>query len=391
MASSSYIDIPTSSQNAHDAEILIQTYLPSPSNEPFSRQEIPLPLAIPQISFDDRQQSSFARGHSPALGELGLAQQVMLSIVDGLNLAMAASPPIRIVGTSGPVVGYLPYQWAKLSSNSVHVDPQTGNRTIVRSLTDHYIRAANMDVFKPRGLVARICTTSAMLQLTAKSEKPEDTMKKVGRGALAVARHMPITGLIVRQVSKSTKKSNENKKGDVIYQPIGQRRLGLIDGRALPLSTGGSPPHATHIVMQTMSKYGVHLGGTRAEKKEIERKRAMEVFEQVGVLHGNGNIPRIDYSIGKGARAIERAEMRRRQIGGQGRQAGLEMPKGIEGDLLRTWAVDKSLWFVIMSKEKDMEIEDIILAESLANDENINHHVWVGEMMFESEEMLDGN
>lgn len=92
----------------HDADILIQTYLPSSSNGLSGRvQEIPLPLAIPQISFDDREEASFARGHSPALVDLGLTQQIMLNFVDGLNLAMAASPPLRIVGASGPVVGFV--------------------------------------------------------------------------------------------------------------------------------------------------------------------------------------------------------------------------------------------------------------------------------------------
>ncbi|KAJ3981473.1 hypothetical protein F5890DRAFT_1417583 [Lentinula detonsa] len=387
MASSSYPEIPSSSsQITQDAEILVQTYLSHPLNGPSFKQEI-LPLAIPQITFDDHQEASFARGHSPALGEVGLTQQVMLSIIDGLNLAMAANPPIRIVGTSGPVAGYLPYHWAKLPSRSILVDPQTGNRTLARSLTDHYLRAANINVFKPRGLVARICTTSAMLILTTKPEKPDDTMKKVGRGALAVARHMPITGLIVRQVSKS--KANDSKKGEDIYQPIGQRRLGLIDGRALPLSTGGSPPYATQVVMQTMSRYGVHLGGTRAEKRDFEKRRAMECFEEAGVVDGNGY--QVDYSAGKGARAIERAEKRRRQIGGQGRQVRLEMPKGPDGDRLRSWAADRLLWLVIMPAEKDMEIEDVILAESHANEENVSQKIWMGEMTFESEEMLDGN
>ncbi|KAJ3873964.1 hypothetical protein F5051DRAFT_417990 [Lentinula edodes] len=392
MASSSHAENQLYSQISQDADILIKTYLPTLSNGP-SKQEISLPFAIPQISFDDRQESSFARGHCPELGESGFTQQVMLSIVDGLNLAMAASPPIRIVGASGPVVGYLPYHWAKLPSTSMHVDPHTGHRCLARSLTDHYLRTANINIFKPRKLVARICTTSALLILTAKAEKPDDTMKKVGRGALAVARHMPITGLIVRQVSKSKSNENKKQKDEDMYQPIGRRRLSLIEGRALPLSTGGSPPHATHGVMQTMARYGVHLGGTRAEKKEFERRRAMEVFEEAGVTAEgvNNNNYHIDYSMGKGARAIERAERRRRGIGGQGRQVKLEVPTGGEGDLLRTWATDKLLWFVIMPVEKDMEIEDIILAEGAANEENVNHKVWMGEMIFESEEMLDGN
>ena len=37
----------------------------------------------------------------------------------------------------------------------------------------------------------------------------------------------------------------------------------------------------------------------------------------------------------------------------------------------------------------DTDIEDIIIAEDPANEEYVDHNVWMGEMLFESEEMAD--
>ncbi|KAE9402233.1 hypothetical protein BT96DRAFT_1017793 [Gymnopus androsaceus JB14] len=335
------------------------------------------------------EEASFARGHSPALVDLGLTQQIMLNFVDGLNLAMAASPPLRIVGASGPVVVRIAGQ--NLPGNSMQIDPQANNRTLLKSLSDLYLKAANINVFKPRGLVARICTTSAMLILLSKSsrEPSDDAIKKVGRGALTVAQHMPITYLVRQAIKAREAKKLESTKEEALYQPLGQRRLALIEGRALPtLSAGGFPPQTTQSITQITSRCGVSLSGAmREEKKDGERRRAMARFEEAGVSNGNNFI---DHSVGRGARTIARAERRRAQTGGQGRQLRLELPNGDEGALLETWAADRLLWVVIMPVEKDADIEDIIIAEDPANEECVDHSVWMGEMLFESEEMADG-
>ncbi|KAJ3712098.1 hypothetical protein DFJ43DRAFT_1167183, partial [Lentinula guzmanii] len=209
-----------------------------------------------------------------------------------------------------------PYHWAKLPSTSIRVDPQTGNRTLARSLTDHYLRAANINVFKPRGLVARICTTSAMLILTTKPEKLDDTTPYAYHRS-----HRPSGIQILRE-------RQQKRRG---YLPtdwtaeVGFNRM-VVRYRF----RHGSPPYETQVVMQTMSRYGVHLSGTRAENRKgeqwsvLKRLRSwMETVIKLIILLGR-------------VLGLERAEKRRRQIGGQ----------------------DRLLWFVIMPAEKDMEIED---------------------------------
>ncbi|KIK63955.1 hypothetical protein GYMLUDRAFT_40166 [Collybiopsis luxurians FD-317 M1] len=376
-------------QNASNAEVLIQAYLPPSNPSPSLEQKIllPVPFAVPQIRFQEGDEPTFARGHSLALAEVGLDQQLLLNFIDGLNLAMTMSSPLRIVATSGPVVGYVPFNWAKLPDHTIHTDSKNGNRTLFKTPTDYYLRAANLNVFRPRGLVARVCTTSAMLILTRPPEPDDTTLKKVGRNTLTVAKYLPITGLIVRGAMKAMESKN---KSDDTNLPIAQRRLALIEGRALPLLTGGSPPQAKQDVLQRLSHLGATFDDIPAEKKDRERRRAMERFEEVG-LSNTGDSHHVDRSLRKGARAIERAEQRRRQIGGLGRQVKLGLPKGPEGDLLKsdTWATDELLWIVIMSVAKDADVEDIVMAENPANEEQVEYKVWMGEMVYESEEMAD--
>jgi hypothetical protein len=98
----------SSSRHAEDAEILVQAYLPPPGDEPSSHAEsLSPPLAIPQVTSDEPQDAAFPRSYNSAFEEFALNQQVMVSFIDGLNLAMAASPPLRVVGASSTVVGYL--------------------------------------------------------------------------------------------------------------------------------------------------------------------------------------------------------------------------------------------------------------------------------------------
>lgn len=102
----------TGVQLVHDADFLIQTYIPAPSDTetpPYRRDDIPqlLPLCIPRISVSANPASAFARGYNPALDTVGITQEMFLSFIDGLNLAIVASPPLRIVNVVGQLVGFV--------------------------------------------------------------------------------------------------------------------------------------------------------------------------------------------------------------------------------------------------------------------------------------------
>lgn len=91
---------------ARDASVLIQTYLPPDELKeapPYRPDDVPqvLPLCIPRVA------TAFARGYNPELETVGITQAMFLSFIDGLNLAIVASPPLRVVDVVGQVIGLL--------------------------------------------------------------------------------------------------------------------------------------------------------------------------------------------------------------------------------------------------------------------------------------------
>jgi hypothetical protein len=109
-------------QLKRDADILIQHFLPpattKTSNEAGSAYQqppqpedsslpLPLPLCIPQISVSADWDSAFARGYNDHLHSIGISQQMLLNFIDGLNLAIQASPPLRVVSLVGTVIGFV--------------------------------------------------------------------------------------------------------------------------------------------------------------------------------------------------------------------------------------------------------------------------------------------
>ena len=109
-ASSSTRGTSTGIQLLHDTELLIQKYLPVTYEDqpvPQPPTGIPLPICIPQITPGFMQ--PIARGYSPVLGEppIGISQEDFVRFLDGLNMAMTASPPLRIVDVVGMGIGFV--------------------------------------------------------------------------------------------------------------------------------------------------------------------------------------------------------------------------------------------------------------------------------------------
>lgn len=52
-----------------------------------------------------------------------------------------------------------------IAGSGVQTGAKSGMRTLSKTITDRYLRAANLRLFKPRGLSVRICTAAAMHHL----------------------------------------------------------------------------------------------------------------------------------------------------------------------------------------------------------------------------------
>ncbi|KDQ49681.1 hypothetical protein JAAARDRAFT_165374, partial [Jaapia argillacea MUCL 33604] len=384
-------------QLVRDSEYLIQSFLPGEAAPPsYSPTELPLPLCIPQIkgSFD----SPFLRGYNAALGDtVDLTETELLSFIDGLNLAIVASPPLRVVSVAAMGISFVPYHWAIIAGVAVQTAVQTGIHVLSKTLTDRYLRAANLRLFKPRGLSARLCTTEAMLHLIAGAPVKEEsstmkTINKVGRGVGSLLLRLPIpfSSRIVRAISDKPP-TVEVTQGDAKNSII-RRRLALVDGIALPLDLNVPPPEKAQGVMDTMQSWGVKFEGCmsgRQEKKAEEKRRALADRQSAGgsrrQRRAHGPVHTL---IGaretRGERKVKNADLiehwgTKKTVGKESRCER----KAKNADLVEHWGTKTTLWLVILPAEKDEEIEGIEMAEDPENEERVDDRTFQEELELE--------
>ncbi|KAK0448862.1 hypothetical protein EV421DRAFT_2052485 [Armillaria borealis] len=376
----------TGIQLARDAELLIQDFLPAPNEYTGPPRGIPLPLCIPQIAtnFD----SPFSRGYNNVLSEaVDIPQAELLAFIDGLNLAMTASPPLRVVDTAGMIIGLIPYHWTIIAGVAMQTAAQTGMRVLSKTLTDRYLRAANQRLFKPRGLSVRLCTTNAMMRLISNEggEAPKiSMMNKIGRTAGTVLLWLPIpfSSRIVRRISDKPDKiaPSEGPKKNLVLK----RRLQAVEGLALPLELDDiPPPQKPEGMMDKMNEYGVKFDKYRNNKKE--KKNETRRRELARLEAGGSDLSRLE--------RLQRMRIEHNKRRG-GLISGILGPKETRlerrvanADLLEHWGTDKVVWIVIMNEEKDREIEGIEIADSYEDEERIDDNMWNQVMELERDEL----
>lgn len=92
-----------SSEAQEDSEFLVSAFLP-PSTTAISApiSYVELPFCLPQLS--NKYDSPFARGYNAAIQ---IPEGDLLAFIDGLNMAIIASPPLRVVDTVGMILGFV--------------------------------------------------------------------------------------------------------------------------------------------------------------------------------------------------------------------------------------------------------------------------------------------
>ncbi|KAJ7461720.1 hypothetical protein B0H11DRAFT_2198587 [Mycena galericulata] len=269
---------------------------PSPSSS-FTEKPVPKGSSSGiQLSRDaDFLIESFLPAEEPrdntALESVNIPQEQLLAFIDGLNLAMTASPPLRVVNLAGMVIGFVPYHWAMVAGVAIQTAAKTGMRVLSKTLTDRYLRAANLRLFKPRGLSVRICTAAAMQHLVMHTPiaAPPSKLTRFGRGvgSLLMQIPLPITSVVVHAVADAPPKVRAmNPNAGTSKKLLAtQRRVAALDGYALPLDFDMPKPAKAQGAMDTMASWGVKfdswMDGRRQTKAE-ERRLQLEQIEQGG-------------------------------------------------------------------------------------------------------------
>jgi hypothetical protein len=86
-----------------DADLDLLFHQPPPPQ--YATRPLSAPLVVPQDvpKFD----APFVRAYAPDATPSGIDRDEWLAFVDGLNMAMTTSPPLRVVDTAGKILGFM--------------------------------------------------------------------------------------------------------------------------------------------------------------------------------------------------------------------------------------------------------------------------------------------
>jgi hypothetical protein len=112
------------------------------------------PVAIPATSV--ALGSPFLRAYPIELEAYGIPPPEFLSFIDELNRLMVVSPPVRVLGLAGDIVGLVPLATAQMVGGAVSAAATLTTVAMSKGRSELFIRESNQKLFAPRGLKANI-------------------------------------------------------------------------------------------------------------------------------------------------------------------------------------------------------------------------------------------
>ncbi|KZT55811.1 hypothetical protein CALCODRAFT_498137 [Calocera cornea HHB12733] len=276
-------DVPAPEYTEADAAALWPNLPPRPVQK---GQKLPLPVAVPQLTgnFD----SMFVRAYCPQLEAAGVGMQEWVDFCDGLNLAIVASPPLRVVDKVGLIIGFVPNEWAMIAGTVMQFVAQTGMAVLSKRLTDRYLRRVNREYFEPRGLRVRLCRTAAMRALVGKDDsadlphKAVRVAKSIGREVENVVLKYPIlpgTGKLFELMHKPLAPVDAHSELSVT-----ERRLADMTGLICPLSFDVPAPKKPTDLVGRMNELAVKMDRNMAlndESRAVRTRRLLEIRQGI--------------------------------------------------------------------------------------------------------------
>ncbi|KAF8343179.1 uncharacterized protein EI90DRAFT_3115695 [Cantharellus anzutake] len=360
-----------------DVELLFRS--PPPPATHAKSVPLPVPVVLPQdgTSWD----SPFARGYHPDMRDSGIEMDDWLKFIDGLNIAIGASPPLRVIDLAGLVIGFVPNTWTLIAGIVLQTTAQTAAHILSKTLTDRYLLKANRTYFEPRGLRVRLMKTEAMHHFIGIGRGKEETskLKNFFKGAGRTAEKavfkipLPIIGPIVGRTiihfsDRQAPKVDPNDPRDATH-----RRIAALYPHVFPVSTDVPPPLPPSSLLDKASALQIKLRNSKQMRTEAKGMRARRLLAAA-----NGEAT-ADYQTRRERRLARRAASGRRRA-----RRRLEY-RAAKADRLEMLGTEGSLWIVLLTLEQDNEIQGRELVDT-DKDEQIDIDEWEDELEYEDEE-----
>jgi hypothetical protein len=127
---------------------------PSSYSSTSSDTSLQQPIAIPATSA--ALGSPFLRAYPIELEAYNIPAPTFLSFLDELNRLMVVSPPVRVLGLAGDIVGLVPLATAQIVGGAVSAAATITNVGMSKGRSEMFIREANKKTFGPHGLKINI-------------------------------------------------------------------------------------------------------------------------------------------------------------------------------------------------------------------------------------------
>jgi hypothetical protein len=124
------------------------------SNHPATAPALRQPIAIPATAAN--LGSPFLRAYPIELRAFNIAPPEFLSFLDELNRLMVVSPPVKVLGLAGDIVGLVPLATAQIVGGAVKAASIVASHGISKACSEMFIKEVNEKLFSPRGLKAAI-------------------------------------------------------------------------------------------------------------------------------------------------------------------------------------------------------------------------------------------
>jgi hypothetical protein len=163
------------------------------------------PIAIPATAAN--LGSPFLRAYPIELETHNISPSDFLSFLDELNRLVVVSPPVRVLGLAGDIVGMVPLATAQIVGGAVKAASILTSHGMSKARSELFIKEANKTLFAPRGLrvdivklgvVAKVANipildasgkVSKDARLLAPVEVHDNTMSAQQRRLVALARY----------------------------------------------------------------------------------------------------------------------------------------------------------------------------------------------------------
>jgi hypothetical protein len=145
--------IPNMFSNLQQPNIYPDMTLPqsnTTSTSPTLRQPIAIPATAANLG------SPFLRAYPTELSVFNLPPSDFLAFLDELNRLMVVSPPVKVLGLAGDIVGLVPLPTAQIVGGAVKAASIVASYGMSKARSEMFIKEANEKLFTPRGLKANI-------------------------------------------------------------------------------------------------------------------------------------------------------------------------------------------------------------------------------------------